>query len=100
MKKEFKKKEVTIEVAPEMAVTTIGLLRGFFPSIMEQVKENELMRSAYLHQMMDADVIKAMQEVLDEIYEKCIAQTSIREDLAGLMELLKDKESSQDDTAN
>lgn len=97
MKKEQAKQEISIEVEPTQAVVTIGLLRGFFPSIMEQIKENEMIRAANLHEMMDID---AMREVLDEIYEKCIAQTTIREGIAGLIEILKYRGPFRDDSLN
>jgi hypothetical protein len=95
MKKELKKRKVAIEVIPEKAVTTIGVLRGFFPSIMAQVNENELMRSNNIH-FSDTD-IASMKEILDEIYEKCIAQTTIREGATGLWGLFSPL---SDDAAN
>ncbi len=96
MKKEQTKQKITIEVEPTQAVVTIGLLRGFFPSIMAQINENELIRSQNLH----FSNIDEMQEVLDEIYEKCIAQTTIREGVAGLIEILKHRGPFQDDSLN
>lgn len=34
----MEKKKITIEVEPATAVATVGLLRGIFPSIIEQLE--------------------------------------------------------------
>lgn len=71
----MEKKQITIEVEPLTAVSTIGLLRGIFPSIIEQLEAQAAANGAPLK----FTKIEDMQEVLDEIYEKCIAETNVRE---------------------
>lgn len=71
----MEKKQITIEVEPVIATTTIGLLRGIFPSIIEQLEKQAAANGAPLK----FTNIEDMQEVLNEIYEKCIAETNIRE---------------------
>lgn len=71
----MEKKKITIEVEPMTAVSTIGLLRGIFPSIIEQLEQQAAANGSPLK----FTNIEDMQEVLNEIYEKCIAQTDIRE---------------------
>ena len=71
----MEKKQITIEVEPVIATTTIGLLRGIFPSIIEQLEKQATANGAPLK----FTNIEDMQEVLNEIYEKCIAETDIRE---------------------
>lgn len=71
----MEKKQITIEVEPLTAVSTIGLLRGVFPSIIEQLEAQTVAKGAPLK----FTKIEEMQEVLDEIYEKCIAETNVRE---------------------
>ena len=71
----MEKKQITIEVEPLTAVSTIGLLRGIFPSIIEQLERQAEANGA----PMKFTKIEEMQEVLNEIYEKCIAETNVRE---------------------
>lgn len=71
----MEKKQITIEVEPLTAVSTIGLLRGIFPSIIEQLERQAKANGA----PMKFTKMEDMQEVLDEIYEKCIAETNVRE---------------------
>lgn len=71
----MEKKQITIEVEPLTAVSTIGLLRGIFPSIIEQLEAQAVANGTPLK----FTKIEDMQEVLDEIYEKCIAETNVRE---------------------
>lgn len=71
----MEKKQIMIEVEPLTAVSTIGLLRGIFPSIIEQLEAQAAANGAPLK----FTKIEDMQEVLDEIYEKCIAETKVRE---------------------
>lgn len=71
----MEKQQITIEVEPLTAVSTIGLLRGIFPSIIEQLEAQAAANGAPLK----FTKIEDMQEVLDEIYEKCIAETNVRE---------------------
>lgn len=94
MKKELEKKEITINVIPELAVSTIGLLRGFWPSIVEHLSNSA--KEANL-QFTNTN---QMKEILDEIYEKCIAQTSIREKAKDLLEILAETGKFPDDIAD
>lgn len=83
MKKgELKKQAITIEVVPELAVTTIGLLKGILPSIIEQLERQGMEASGERIKLFN---VEDMQEVLGEIYEKCIAKTSIREHAQGFI---------------
>ena len=43
----MEKKKITIEVEPATAVATVGLLRGIFPSIIEQL-ERQAATNAYI----------------------------------------------------
>lgn len=68
------KKKIVIEVDPLMTTTTIGLIKGIFPSIIKQLEsqgDNKFQFSK----------VDEMNEVLNEIYEKCIMETNIRQDL-------------------
>lgn len=68
------KKEIVIEVDPLMATTTIGLIKGIFPNIIKQLEsqgDNKFQFSK----------VDEMSDVLNEIYEKCIMETNIRQDL-------------------
>lgn len=69
------KKKIEIEVDPVEAVATIGLIRSIFPSIIEQLNHQVEMNGSDLR----LGNIEPMQEVLNEIYNKCIAETEIRE---------------------
>lgn len=71
----MEKKQIIIEVDPLTAVSTIGLLRGIFPSIIEQLEAQAAANGVPLK----FTKIEDMQEVLTEIYEKCIAETNVRE---------------------
>lgn len=93
MKKELEKKEITIEVIPELAVSTIGLLRGFLPSVIEHLNEKAKDNLQFTN-------VDQMSEVLNEIYEKCIAQTSIRENTKELLDILAKTAKRPDDTTN
>lgn len=70
----MEKKKITIEVEPATAVATVGLLRGIFPSIIEQLERQAATNGSPLK----FEKVENMQEVLDEIYEKCIAETNLR----------------------
>lgn len=70
----MEKKKITIEVEPATAVATVGLLRGIFPSIIELERQ-----AATNGSPLKFNKVENMQEVLDEIYEKCIAETNLRE---------------------
>lgn len=55
-------------------IATACFLKGIFPSIIKQLKsqgDNKLQFSK----------VDEMSEVLNEIYEKCIMKTNIRQDL-------------------
>lgn len=71
----MEKKKITIEVEPATAVATVGLLRGIFPNIIEQLERQAATNGSPLK----FNKVENMQEVLDEIYEKCIAETNLRE---------------------
>ncbi|WHX12050.1 hypothetical protein QNN11_23545 (plasmid) [Phocaeicola dorei] len=71
----MEKKKITIEVEPATAVATVGLLRGIFPSIIEQLERQAATNGSPLK----FNKVENMQEVLDEIYEKCIAETNLQE---------------------
>ena len=62
----MEKKKITIEVEPATAVATVGLLRGIFPSIIEQLERQAATNGSPLK----FNKVENMQEVLDEIYEK------------------------------
>ena len=68
------KKKITIEVDPLQGAVTIGLLKGILPSIIRQL---EIQGGDKLH----FTKVDDMQEVLEEIYEKCIRETDIRKKL-------------------
>ena len=61
----MEKKKITIEVEPATAVATVGLLRGIFPSIIEQLERQAATNGSPLK----FEKVENMQEVLDEIYE-------------------------------
>ena len=67
----MEKKKITIEVEPATAVATVGLLRGIFPSIIEQLERQAATNGSPLK----FNKVENMQEVLDE----CIAETNLRE---------------------
>lgn len=68
-----------IEVDPQEAVVTIGLLKGFLPSIIQQLSER--LEESGMH-LTNQD---SMADVLEEIYEKCIVETDIREVARAMM---------------
>lgn len=65
-------RQITVEVDPMIALTALGLAKGFFPSIVEQLESQSGLR-------MDEGRKQQMLDVLNEIYERCIEQTDIRE---------------------
>ena len=71
----MEKKEIVVKVDPEIVVVTIGLLRGFLPDIIEHLEEEAKAADFSLN----FPPTEEMQEVLTEIYEKCIPETDIRE---------------------
>lgn len=87
MENKLKKVPVTIEVDPQMAVAVMGIVKGFLPSIFELLKEKMRQSSTPLH--MSENFECECQTVIGEIYEKCIAQTTIREGAANLREVLE-----------
>lgn len=84
MSQDSKKTDITISVDPQVATVTLGLLRGFSQSIVEQLQM--MVEPANLK--IDDHFQDEMKEVLDEIYEKCIEHTDIRKYAANMMELL------------
>ena len=58
----MEKKKITIEVEPATAVATVGLLRGIFPSIIEQLERQAATNGSPLK----FNKVENMQEVLDE----------------------------------
>jgi hypothetical protein len=77
MGNEHSKQLITIEIDPLLATSTIGLVRGVFPSIIASL-ENISKESAVDGGLKFTNV-EEMQEVLDEIYQKCIEKTDVRE---------------------
>lgn len=56
----MEKKKITIEVEPATAVATVGLLRGIFPSIIEQLERQAATNGSPLK----FNKVENMQEVL------------------------------------
>ncbi len=69
----MEKKKITIEVEPATAVATVGLLRGIFPVSSNNWKGKPQQTAAPLK----FNKVENMQGVLDEIYERRIAQTNL-----------------------
>lgn len=65
-------RQITVEVDPMIALTALGLAKGFFPSIVEHIESQSGLR-------MDEERKRQMLDTLNEIYERCIDQTDIRE---------------------
>lgn len=63
---------ITIEVDPMIALSAIGLAKGYFPSIIEHIETKN-----GLH--MDETRKRQMLDTLNEIYERCIEKTDVRE---------------------
>lgn len=83
MKKKRSKQSITIEVDPLAAMVTIGLVRGIFPSIIAQLEEAS--KGGPVGDGLKFTNVKEMQEVLDEIYQKCIERTDVREKVKEFM---------------
>lgn len=84
MTDDTRSKDITIHVHPEIAAATIGFIRGFFPSLillLNQIGEQEGFR-------VSQDMIGEMTRVLDEIYDKCAADSDLREKAALVKEIL------------
>jgi hypothetical protein len=78
------REDIVINVDPNMATSVIGMFRGFSRSIFDYIQA-----STRPHGMvMDESFYDDIKMVLDEIYEKCIAKTDIRERAASLLETL------------
>lgn len=69
------KKKIVIEVDPVEAVVAIGLIRSILPSIIEQLNR-QVESKGVAFKFTNTE---QMLEVYNEIYEKCIAETNIRE---------------------
>lgn len=63
---------ITVEVDPMIALTAIGLAKGFFPSIIEHIEAQSGLRMDETHK-------RRMLDTLNEIYERCIEKTDVRE---------------------
>ena len=85
MSQDSKKKDITISVDPHVATVTLGLLRGFSESIVEQLQMMVEPANLKINDHFQDD----MKEVLDEIYEKCIEHTDIRKYATNMTELLQ-----------
>lgn len=85
--KEQKKESITIEADPTMAVITISMLRNFMPAIVKILRDKfkEIPEPVYL----DESLEERMLEVLNEIYEKSIALTPVRQKAAEIMEMIE-----------
>ena len=86
MSKNSNKKNITISVEPQIATLTLGLLRGFLPSILEHMTTTAKQMDILIN---DEHLLEEMQEILNEIYEKCIAQTDIRKRTIDFIEMLE-----------
>jgi hypothetical protein len=86
MKKEDSliRKEIVIDVCPYKAAPAIGLLRGYLPSIMDFIESSMKPSGATFSPEFHDDI----KEVLDEVYEKCIAQTDIRQQAKDFLEAI------------
>lgn len=87
MEENTKKKQIIIEVDPQRAVVTMGLVKLFLPSIVDFMKTK--LEDVSLFDNSDGDNEQLMYDVINEIYEKCIAETNIRENAAKYIDLLK-----------
>jgi len=79
---EKKRQDIVINVDPYMATTVIGMLRGYSRSIFDYVQDSLNQNNVRMKESLYDDI----QEVLDEIYEKCIAQTDIRQRVSDFLE--------------
>lgn len=78
------KQKVIIEVEPNTATTIIGITRRLLPAIIEYMRHTgEEAGLSFKEEYYDQ-----MEEIFDEIYEKCIAKTFMREGAANLIEVL------------
>lgn len=98
MEDNMQKQQILIEVDPNMAVFTIGLLRGFLPSIVGMMKKGLLNAGGDV--LLKDGFEEEMTAVLNEVYEKCIQQTNVREKAANLTEVLEMTGQFPDDTKN
>jgi hypothetical protein len=80
----LKKQDIVIHVEPNMAISAIGMLRGYLPSIIDSFEASLKESGVTFKESYRGDV----EAVLDEIYEKCIARTEIRETTNEFMDLL------------
>lgn len=63
---------ITVEVDPMIALTAIGLAKGYLPSIVEHIESQSGLR-------MDETRKQQMLDTLNEIYDRCIEKTDVRE---------------------
>jgi len=64
--------QITIEVDPVIAFKVLGLVKGYFPSIVEQI---ELQNRVH----MDEGRKQRMLDALDEIYRRCLEKADVQE---------------------
>ncbi len=80
-----KREDVVINVQPYMATAVIGMFRGYSRSIFDYIN-----MSTKPHGMVMAESFyDEIQNVLDEIYEKCIARTNLRERAKDFLEMVE-----------
>lgn len=97
MENDSEKKQITIEVEPRKAVIIIGLVKVFLPTIIEYMK------TKFEHILTledDDDYEQSMYDTINEIYEKCIKHTTIREDASKYAEIIKRTGKLPDGTVN
>ena len=71
-RREEQARRITVEVDPVIALTALGLAKGYFPSIVEHIESKSGLR-------MDEARKRQMLDTLNEIYERCVEQTDVRE---------------------
>lgn len=91
-------KKITIEVNPDHATIVLGLIRGFIPSMLKAMDVAEDKTGIDIN--LGPQVEEMMYEVVNEIYEKCIKETSIREGAQKLMDILNMTGQFPDKTEN
>lgn len=64
----MEKKKIMIEVNPRTAVLVIGLLKSVLPDVVEQMSKQLKSHGAKIQLKYEQE----MQDVLEEIYKKCI----------------------------
>lgn len=98
MGNDTQKQQIVIEVDPQMAVVTMGLLKGFLPSIIGMIQKGLLHTGGDI--LLKDGFEEEMSAVVNEVYEKCIQQTKIRETAAAMTEVLEMTGQFPDDIKN